>query len=134
MHKSYIRLPTQYIIWVCMLRNILNDCTPNQKLACFVLYLKIINTFLENNICILKQMTDWLRVSCAWARHFTLICATPPRWTKWVPALAGEVNRLVVQWTSDPRTAMYNDLAYRYEKEMGASGCTEKCIIFTFDF
>ena len=26
--------------------------TPNQKLACFVLYLKIINTFLKNNICI----------------------------------------------------------------------------------
>ena len=23
--------------------------TPNQKLACFVLYLKIINTFLKNN-------------------------------------------------------------------------------------
>ena len=29
------------------------NCTPNQKLACFVLYLKIINTFLKNNICIL---------------------------------------------------------------------------------
>ena len=28
-------------------------CTPNQKLACFVRYLKIINTFLENDICIL---------------------------------------------------------------------------------
>ena len=27
--------------------------TPNQKLACFVLYLKIINTFLKNNIYIL---------------------------------------------------------------------------------
>ena len=27
--------------------------TPNQKLACFLLYLKIINTFLKNNICIL---------------------------------------------------------------------------------
>ena len=24
------------------------NCTPNQKLACFVLYLKIINTFLKN--------------------------------------------------------------------------------------
>ena len=21
-----------------------------------------------------------------WARHFTLICSTPPRWTKWLPA------------------------------------------------
>ena len=30
-------------------------CTPNQKLACFVLYLKIINTFLKTiNICILQ--------------------------------------------------------------------------------
>ena len=28
-------------------------CTSYQKLACFVLYLKIINTFLKNNICIL---------------------------------------------------------------------------------
>ena len=28
-------------------------CTPNQKLACFVLYFKIIDTFLKNNICIL---------------------------------------------------------------------------------
>ena len=24
------------------------NCTPNQKLACFVLYLKIINSFLKN--------------------------------------------------------------------------------------
>ena len=33
-----------------------NNCifyyTPNQKLACSVLYLKIINIFLKNNICI----------------------------------------------------------------------------------
>ena len=29
------------------------NCTRNQKLACFVLYLKIINTVLENNVCIL---------------------------------------------------------------------------------
>ena len=29
------------------------NCTPNQNLACLVLYLKIINTFLENDICIL---------------------------------------------------------------------------------
>ena len=26
---------------------------PNQKLACFVLFLKFINTFLKNNVCIL---------------------------------------------------------------------------------
>ena len=26
-------------------------CTPDQKLACFVLYLKITNTFMKNNIC-----------------------------------------------------------------------------------
>ena len=30
--------------------------TPNQKLTCFVLYLKIINTFLKNNVCIFKQI------------------------------------------------------------------------------
>ena len=33
-------------------------CTPNQKLACFVCYLKIINTFLKNNICIWKQIAQ----------------------------------------------------------------------------
>ena len=26
------------------------NCTPNQKLACFVIYLKIINTFLKHDI------------------------------------------------------------------------------------
>ena len=37
-------------------------CTPNKKIECFVLYLKIINTFLKNEICILKQIvqgTQW---------------------------------------------------------------------------
>ena len=35
----------------CFLKGVLH---PNQKLTCFVLYLKIINIFLKNNICILK--------------------------------------------------------------------------------
>ena len=35
--------------WVSPLRGYY---TPNQKLACFVLYLKIINTFLQNSTCI----------------------------------------------------------------------------------
>ena len=30
------------------------NCTPKQKLVWFVLYLKIVNTFLKNNICILE--------------------------------------------------------------------------------
>ena len=34
------------------------NCTPNQKLAFFVLYLKIINTFLKNNTCILMQIVE----------------------------------------------------------------------------
>ena len=34
------------------------NCTPNQKLACFVLYLKIINTSLKNNRCILYQIVQ----------------------------------------------------------------------------
>ena len=38
------------------------NCTPNQKLASFVLYLKIINIFLKNNICILKQMSKELKI------------------------------------------------------------------------
>ena len=33
-------------------------CTPNLKLACFVLYLKIINTFLTNNACIKKIVQE----------------------------------------------------------------------------
>ena len=33
------------------------NCIPYQKITFFfVLYLKIINTFLENNICILKKI------------------------------------------------------------------------------
>ena len=33
-------------------------CTPNQISAYFVLYLKIINTFLKNDMCILKQIVQ----------------------------------------------------------------------------
>ena len=29
-------------------------CIPNQKLTCFMLYLKMINIFLKNDICILQ--------------------------------------------------------------------------------
>ena len=32
------------------------NCTPNQNWACFVSYLKILNTFLENNVYIQKQL------------------------------------------------------------------------------
>ena len=32
------------------------NCTPNQKLAGFVLYLKMIKTFLKNNMCILQEI------------------------------------------------------------------------------
>ena len=42
--------------WIISENSILilrGNCTPNQKLACFVLYLKINNTILKNNICIL---------------------------------------------------------------------------------
>ena len=34
------------------------NCTPNQILACFVFYLKIINTFSKNDICILQQIVQ----------------------------------------------------------------------------
>ena len=33
-------------------------CTPNLKLECFVWYLKIVNTFLKNDVCILKQIVQ----------------------------------------------------------------------------
>ena len=39
----------KYLNWA----NLRGYCTPKQKLACFVLYLKIINTFLKNNVYIL---------------------------------------------------------------------------------
>ena len=39
------------------------NCTPNQKLACFVLYLKIINTSLKNNRCILYQISKELKMT-----------------------------------------------------------------------
>ena len=42
------------------------NCTPNWKLACFVLYPKIINTFLKNNnnICILlsKKIKNSIKI------------------------------------------------------------------------
>ena len=33
-------------------------CTPKQKLSCFVFYLKIINTFMKNIICILQYIVQ----------------------------------------------------------------------------
>ena len=36
-----------------LLRHLKGVLHPIQKFACFVLYLKIINTFLKNDICIL---------------------------------------------------------------------------------
>ena len=33
-------------------------CTSNQKLACFVLYLKIISPFLKNNVRILQEIAQ----------------------------------------------------------------------------
>ena len=39
--------------WFEMSQRVKGYCTPDQKLLCFVLYLKIANTFLKNNICIL---------------------------------------------------------------------------------
>ena len=35
--------------------------TRNQKLACFVLYFKIVNTFLRNYICIFSKMSEKLK-------------------------------------------------------------------------
>ena len=51
------------------------NCAPNQKLACFVLYLKINNTFLKNNICILK--TNCSRNS-RMTLKFLVMGAVPP--------------------------------------------------------
>ena len=39
--------------FACCQYSLRGYCTPDQKLACFVLYLKIINTSLKNNICII---------------------------------------------------------------------------------
>ena len=39
------------------IKNILRGyCTPSLKLACFICFLKTVNTFLKNNVCILKQI------------------------------------------------------------------------------
>ena len=37
-------------------------CITNQKLACFVLYLKIINTFLKNDICMSKELKNDIKI------------------------------------------------------------------------
>ena len=34
---------------------------PNNKLACFVLYLKIIDTFLKNDVCILQLIVQGIQ-------------------------------------------------------------------------
>ena len=44
------------------------NCTPNQKLACFALYLKIVNSFLQNNVYILNQIVQETQ-KCHW--HFS---------------------------------------------------------------
>ena len=49
LYINFIKLYQGSLIMI-ILRGYYN---PNQKLACFVCYLKIINTFLKNNICIL---------------------------------------------------------------------------------
>ena len=53
----YLHGLSGYFLFYFLLKGELHPCT-NQKLACFVLYLKIINTFLKNNICILKQIVQ----------------------------------------------------------------------------
>ena len=50
---SYVS-PTHMASPHSIINLIKGELTPNQKLACFVLYLKIINTILKNDICILK--------------------------------------------------------------------------------
>ena len=37
------------------------NCTPNQKLTCFALYFKIVNTFVQNNVYILKQIVQGIK-------------------------------------------------------------------------
>ena len=49
-YKDVVRITDYSFNYSCK-----SNCTPNQKLACFVLYLKIINTFLKNNRCISKS-------------------------------------------------------------------------------
>ena len=48
--QSITRWPERNPVKFLSLRG---NCTPNQELSCFVLYLKIINTFLKNDMCIL---------------------------------------------------------------------------------
>ena len=46
-------------------------CTPNQKLACFVLFLKIINNFLKNDIGIVKFLKQILQGTQIWHWNFS---------------------------------------------------------------
>ena len=50
------------IIWIVLLLS--ENCTPDQKIACFVLYLKIINTFFKkNDMCIWYKLSKELKKS-----------------------------------------------------------------------
>ena len=57
-NKNYVQVGF-YIFNILQMGFVLRgNCTPNQKLACFALYLKIVTTFLQNNVYILKQIVQ----------------------------------------------------------------------------
>ena len=59
-HKRYFVMISHHALWYTPFCGIFSYprlrgyCTPNLKLACFVCYIKIIDTFSKNNECILK--------------------------------------------------------------------------------
>ena len=57
----HVLMGCQVVLSYCAINSLRGYCTPNLKLACFVCYLKIINTFfvcVKNNICILKKIVQ----------------------------------------------------------------------------
>ena len=48
----------RFVLFIDFTRNVrlMGTAPPTQKLACFVLFLKIISIFLKNDICILYQI------------------------------------------------------------------------------
>ena len=88
---AIVRIPRNSVLWekVKKVNCLRGNCTPNQELASFVPYLKIINTFLKNDTCILKQIVQGTQNVIG-----ILVCqAVFKLWIKTVKMLFGSVTQ-----------------------------------------
>ena len=56
--EKFTHLCNHQILVIVIFFHLKRNSTSNQKLACFALYLKIVNTFLQNDVRLLKQIVQ----------------------------------------------------------------------------